>query len=237
MPSTSAGYLRVSVPQAPPNMSGEPGEEPKDVTSNEEKELRRVFDYLANFSPKYKLRRRMQPLLDRRQKIMQFKRNPDAIRIVDEAGVELTPEQLEKELEHIEAEIATLKAQVDEIDADAAKKIHCVDLMDALHSLGKDSTKVTNEQGGRGWGRRGVRSGGGPFPGPDPPTAAPPLRAAFSSKCCWCACACRSGGGGGPVGMGPSPCGNTSPPPPSPAPAPPSRVTPPAGRASAKWRI
>ena len=54
----------------------DPPDEPKDVTSNEEKELRRVFDHLANFSPKYKLRRRMQPLLDRRQKIMQFKRNP-----------------------------------------------------------------------------------------------------------------------------------------------------------------
>jgi hypothetical protein len=77
-------------------------EEPKDVTSNEEKELRRVYEHLANFAPKYKLRRRMQPLTDRRQKILQFKRNPDAIRIVDEAGVELTSEQLDAELEHIE---------------------------------------------------------------------------------------------------------------------------------------
>ena len=123
----------------------EAGEEPKDVTSNEEKELRRVYDHLANFSPKYKLRKRMQPLLDRKQKIMQFKRNPDAIRIVDEAGVELTPEQLDKELEHIEGEIDTLRVQIDEIDADPTKKIHCVDLMDALHSLGKDSTKVSRD--------------------------------------------------------------------------------------------
>lgn len=117
-------------------------EEPKDVTSNEEKELRRVYDYVANFAPKYKLRRRMQPLQDRKAKILQFKRNPDAIRIVDESGVELTSEQLDKELEHIDGELATLRAQVDEIDADPAKKIHCVDLMDALHSLGKDCTKV-----------------------------------------------------------------------------------------------
>ncbi len=72
------------------------------MTSNEEKELRRVYEHLANFAPKYKLRRRMQPLTDRRQKILQFKRNPDAIRIVDEAGVELTSEQLDAELEHIE---------------------------------------------------------------------------------------------------------------------------------------
>jgi hypothetical protein len=61
-----------------------------------------VYEHLANFAPKYKLRRRMQPLTDRRQKILQFKRNPDAIRIVDEAGVELTSEQLDAELEHIE---------------------------------------------------------------------------------------------------------------------------------------
>lgn len=49
------------------------GEEPKDMTANEEKELRRVYDYLANFSPKYKLRRRMQPLLDRKYKILQVR--------------------------------------------------------------------------------------------------------------------------------------------------------------------
>ncbi len=41
-----------------------------------------------------------------------------------------------------QAEIGTVTAQIDEINADAGKKIHCADLMDALHSLGKDCTKV-----------------------------------------------------------------------------------------------
>ena len=118
------------------------GEEPKDMTANEEKELRRVYDYLANFSPKYKLRKRQQPLLDRKYKILQYKKNPDAIRIVDEAGVELSAEHLEAELEHINAEVENLQNQIAEIDADPAKKINSVDLMDALRALGKECTKA-----------------------------------------------------------------------------------------------
>lgn len=117
-------------------------EEPKDMTPNEEKELRRVYDYLANFSPKYKLRKRMQPMQDRKYKIMQFKKNPDAIRIVDEAGVELSAEHLEAELEHINSEVDSLSAQIGEIDADPGKKINATDLMDALRALGKECTKV-----------------------------------------------------------------------------------------------
>jgi hypothetical protein len=123
---------------APPTMA----EEPKDMTANEEKELRRVYDYLANFAPKHKLRKRMQPLLDRRYKIMQYKKNPDAIRIVDESGVELSSEHLEAELAHINTEVDSLQAQVAEIDADPTKKINSTDLMDALRALGKECTKV-----------------------------------------------------------------------------------------------
>lgn len=116
-------------------------EEPKDVTSNEEKELRRVYDYLAHFAPKHKLRREMQPKIARRQKILQFKKNPDAIRIVDEAGVELTPEQLESELEIINEQIMEIEAQIAEIDGDPGKKVAAIDLMEALKALGKKSTK------------------------------------------------------------------------------------------------
>lgn len=112
------------------------------MTANEEKELRRVYDYLANFSPKHKLRKRMQPLLDRRYKIMQYKKNPDAIRIVDESGVELSSEHLEAELAHINTEVDSLQAQIGEIDGDPTKKIQATDLMDALRALGKECTKV-----------------------------------------------------------------------------------------------
>lgn len=116
--------------------------DPKDMTANEEKELRRVYDYLAHFAPKHKLRRRMQPMQDRKYKIQQFKKNPDAIRIVDEAGVELSPEHLEAELEHINSELESLQTQINEIDADPAKKITSQDLTDALRALGKECTKV-----------------------------------------------------------------------------------------------
>ena len=39
--------------------------EPKDVSQNEFRELKRVFDYMADFAPKYKLRKDLQPRLDR----------------------------------------------------------------------------------------------------------------------------------------------------------------------------
>lgn len=41
----------------------------------------------------------------------QFKKNPDAIRIVDEAGVELSPEHLDAELEHINTEVESLQVR------------------------------------------------------------------------------------------------------------------------------
>lgn len=117
-------------------------EEPKDVTSNEEKELRRVYDYLANYYPKSKLMKQMEPKLERKHKIMQFKKNPEAVKLVDENGAELTNDQIDAELARIEEECEILQEEIDAYNSQAAKKVSAADLQEALKHLGKKATKV-----------------------------------------------------------------------------------------------
>ena len=44
---------------------------------------------LADFAPKFKVERELKPKLERRAKLALFKKNPEAVKIVDETGVEL----------------------------------------------------------------------------------------------------------------------------------------------------
>lgn len=44
---------------------------------------------LADFAPKFKVERELKPKLERRAKLGLFKKNPEAVKIVDETGVEL----------------------------------------------------------------------------------------------------------------------------------------------------
>lgn len=120
------------------------GPEPKDVTQNEQRELKRVFDFLADFAAKQKYRLHLQPKLDRQAKILAFKKNPESVKIVDETGAELPLGVIEAELARLETEIADLQRHVDAIDAkpDAEKKIHPKDLQQALAFLGKHTEKV-----------------------------------------------------------------------------------------------
>jgi hypothetical protein len=119
--------------------------EPKDVSQNEWRELKRVFDYMADFAPKFKLRKDLQPRLDRQAKIAAYHKNPDAVKIVDESGAELPGHVLDQELRRIESEISDIQRQIDAIDArpDVDKKIHPRDLHQALSFLGKQAEKVS----------------------------------------------------------------------------------------------
>ena len=116
--------------------------EPKDVTSNEEKELRRVYDYLANYYPKSRLMKELEPKESRRQKIMQYKKAPDAVKIVDETGTELSPEQIDEELDRLNAECEALQAKIEEYQNASDRKIHPADLSEAILRLGKRCSKV-----------------------------------------------------------------------------------------------
>lgn len=120
---------------------GAGGEEPKDVTSNEEKELHRVYDYLANFYPKSKLLKELKPRQEQRNKILAYKKNPDSVTILDERGEEMTDEQIEEELSRLDAEIDALQAEIDEIANDPARKIHAADLNECLKQLNHKISK------------------------------------------------------------------------------------------------
>lgn len=46
-----------------------------EVSQNDLRELRRVFEWLADFAPKYKIERELKPKLDRRAKLALFKKS------------------------------------------------------------------------------------------------------------------------------------------------------------------
>jgi tRNA nucleotidyltransferase/poly(A) polymerase len=120
--------------------SGKP--EPKDVTQDESKQLERVFNYLCDFAAKNKLFKEREPKLERKSKILAYKKNPEAVKIIDETGRELTPDEIDAELAKIDEECADITQQIENIEAKEVKKIKPRDLLEALGKLGKKSTKV-----------------------------------------------------------------------------------------------
>ena len=113
------------------------------VSHNDIKDLRRVYDFLADFAPKNKLRRELQPKLERRAKIAMFLRNPESVKMVDETGAELPMAVVTLEDRRLEAECRELAARVDSISGkgDDVKRIHPRDLFTALEYLGKPTNK------------------------------------------------------------------------------------------------
>jgi calmodulin len=113
------------------------------VSQNDLKELRRVYDFLADFAPKNKLRRELQPKLERRAKIAIFLRNPESVKMVDETGAELPMAVVTLEDRRLEDECRELAARVEAISSkgDDVKRIHPRDLLTALEFLGKPTNK------------------------------------------------------------------------------------------------
>jgi hypothetical protein len=112
------------------------------VNQQEERELKRVFDMLANFMPKSKVETELQPKLDRRSTIHAHKKSPDAIKVYDTYGNIMTEEQIYEEEEILIEEIAVLQTEIDKLNSQAGKKIHPVDLSESMKKLGKKAMKV-----------------------------------------------------------------------------------------------
>lgn len=112
------------------------------ITANEAKELQRVYDFLSNFAPKAALTAELKPKLERKQKIVSYQRNPEAVKLVDESGRELSSELIASELARLEEEIADLQGKIDAIKSQPDKKIRAKDLLEALSFLGKKVSKV-----------------------------------------------------------------------------------------------
>lgn len=116
-------------------------EEPKDVTSNEEKELRRVYDHLANYYPKSKLQAQLNPRLEQRAKIMAYKKSPESVTLCNEDNEVMDAQQIEEELSRLNAEIKQIQSKIDKIQEDPHRKIHAPDLNEALRHLNRKCTK------------------------------------------------------------------------------------------------
>lgn len=117
---------------------------PYEPTANDVRELQRVFDFLCDFTAKQRIRHVMQPKQERLGKIQMYKKNPDAVKIVDEYGQELPEAVIDAELQRLDTEIRQMEGQIAAIDAkpQEEKKIQHKDLMNALLHLGKQTDKV-----------------------------------------------------------------------------------------------
>ena len=114
---------------------------PKDMTSGEEKELRRVFDRLAQYLPKSKIYGQLNLKRERVSKIKAHKKSPDAINITDTSGKTLSEEQVDALHLRLTEEIAGHEKEIQRFDFDPARNISRDDLCCALSELGKKSTK------------------------------------------------------------------------------------------------
>ena len=141
-PAPLAGFESLAAPPSIVLFSEMAAAEPKDVTQDESRQLRRVFDYLCDYASKSRLEKQRQPKLDRKSKILAYKKNPEAVKIVDDSGRELSAEQIDTELRRIDDECAEISERIDAIDRKPNKKIRGRDLMEALARLGKKATLV-----------------------------------------------------------------------------------------------
>eukprot|EP00944_MAST-04C_sp_MAST-4C-sp1_P007200 g7200.t1 len=113
----------------------------KGITASELKELRRVFDYLADYVPKKKIYKQLNPLLERRQKLNQAKKASFDTKIQDKDGNLMTEDQIDAEIQELGGQIDKFQAQIDVYDNAPNRKVHAKDLSGALLSLGKKCSK------------------------------------------------------------------------------------------------
>lgn len=111
------------------------------LLAGELKELRRVFDHLCFFMPKNNLRKRLNPIVERKQKIITHRKNPDAVKIFSEAGAVMSEAEIDEEFDRLLAEIEKLEEQIAEFDQRPERRIRPQDLNEALRHLGKRCTK------------------------------------------------------------------------------------------------
>ena len=112
-----------------------------EITKQEEKELLRVFDYLANHLAKLRIMETLQPKLDRRSTIEAHKKSSAAIKVHNQAGQVMTEEEIESERVVVEEEIEVLQAQIERLNSEEGKTIGPLDLQAALKKLGTNPSK------------------------------------------------------------------------------------------------
>lgn len=122
-------------------MSNQQDSEPL-IKGPEMKQLQRSFNFMANFVPVNEIRIKIKPKAERKRKIMDHKRNPDNVVVLNDKNEVMTEEEIDEELKQILADIEALEAQIDEIQSRPDRKIEAKDLSEVLRNLGRKCTKV-----------------------------------------------------------------------------------------------
>lgn len=110
------------------------------ILREEERELRRVFDYMCNYAPLSRVYRQLNPLKERLTKLKAFRKSPDAVKVYDSEGNVMTEEQVNEEFEMVVAKIDELEEEIRRYDT-PDKMIRVEDLAEILRSLGKRVTR------------------------------------------------------------------------------------------------
>lgn len=118
----------------------EPDETKKEMTREEERELRRVFDYLSNFAPLNRLYKRLNPYKERLAKINAHRKNPNAVKILDSSGTAKSEAAIDEEYQQLLQRIHEVESEIATFDS-PDKKVHTQDLSEALRFFGKRCTR------------------------------------------------------------------------------------------------
>ncbi len=113
----------------------------KGMTATEQKELRRVFNHLANFLPKQSIYAELNPLVDRSQELAHFLKNPEVLKVHDEDGNEMRSDDVVREQAELQLKIDELRKRIQDYDNSPTSKIHAADLNEAMKLLGRKCTK------------------------------------------------------------------------------------------------
>jgi len=111
------------------------------ISTNEEKELSRVFNTLAAFQQKSRIESALAPKKLRRDKLLAHKKSPESMTIEDACGEAMSDEEVNREYEALRLEIASLEKEMSAYDADPNRKIKAGDLSECLKALGKQTSK------------------------------------------------------------------------------------------------
>lgn len=110
-------------------------DEVKGLNQQEERELRRVFDHLANHVPRKRVNERLAAKTDRKTFLRNAKKNGEPV--LDDEGNAISDDVLAEELQKLVSEVEELNRQLTQMETNANKKIHPQDLSEGLKALGK----------------------------------------------------------------------------------------------------
>ena len=113
----------------------------KGMTATEQKELRRVFNHLANFLPKQSIYAELNPLVERSSQLAHFLKNPEVLKVHDLDGNEMRSDDVVREQAELQLKIDELRKRILDYDNSPTSKIHTADLNEAMRLLGRKCTK------------------------------------------------------------------------------------------------